>query len=175
MKLTILVLTILFSIPSFAELTDSNFASLIQRHGTMVNNDGETFLNASIVKSEEATELSDVIHKIVEESLWGLNTLNMRPFHTENTKKDLVQLLTGGDYPFFCVTFEKELEWTDDAKRCEGRLHMLLGKAVERADKVTVIEMSGNYYGIWGMTVVVLQNFETKESLVLEFDMIHEI
>ncbi len=175
MKFVFLIGAIFFSLTALAETKDLNFKSLVQRHGAMVNNDGETWLQAESTQHPSETELLDVPRTLVADAIWGVEGINMRPFDSKNPKQDLVALLTGGGYPFFCTTFEKDFEWTDDPKKCAENLSTLLGDVPDEADTITVIEMWGNFYGVWAETVVVFQNYLTKESLVLRFDLVHEI
>lgn len=144
----------------------------------MVNNDGETFINAKVIQHEEYAELSDVMKDYSSELLTGLMGMEVRAFTGDTDKA--IEKLDAKNAPYFCQTMTSE-NW-NDGKKCvqdtKKLLGKLLGKLLEIADKAYFIETWGDYYGDWREMVLIVQmddNDSPAQSLVIKFDILHEI
>jgi len=175
MKFTVLLLSLLIASIGSAQGSANAFDQFMQRHQQMVNNDGESWIKAELINHKEEMEMHGVAQQKLQDTLWGLEGVHMRNLVSENPKADIVDLLMEESYPFFCSTMEPNLDWSEDLTTCAKNLESLLGDVLSQTRDIKVIEMWGNYYGSWAETALVLQNFKDKQSLVISFDILHEI
>lgn len=144
----------------------------------MVNNDREVWIKANLIQHKEHAEFGEVMAALMPNYMYGLDGIEVETIdYNKDPEKEVMKALLDDQNwaPYFCTAFDKHGEWTDDMKLCKSKTKMLFGKALKRADHVKIIHVWGDYYGDWSETVVVMQNFDTDESLYLQFDIQHEI
>lgn len=173
MKTLSVIFVLLLSQAGLAKDQDLNFQSLITRHAEMVDNNGESFIDLELTQHAQYAELGEVVAKISSNYSYGLEGMNLIRIYND-IENEVMNHLFDGYYGYFCTTFDPE-NWGDDEALCKEKTKTLLGAALLEADAVYVLDAFGDYYGDWHEVVVILQNYDTAESLSLRFDILHEI
>ncbi len=92
---------------------------------------------------------------------------------------DLSETLFSYGEPFFCYTYKNLPENFGDYEKfgadCLDATESFLGKALSSADAAYLVDASGRDWGVFRVITLFLFDFENKESLRVEFDIIHEI
>lgn len=126
--------------------------------------------------NETAPIISHIMH---EEFVEGLLSMNL--VQTFDVKETLKAFGSDSKYfgsDFYCYRLVKNFDSATNAdKKCHAQLEKLLNAAFKDkgTDSVSVLKLSGDYYGDWETIYLILQNYDSNESLIVEFDILHEI
>ena len=173
MKKLAVIFVLFLSQVGLAADKDLKFQELILRHSEMVSNDGESFIDLELTQHEQYVELGEVVAKLTANYSYGLEGMNLMRVY-DNIETEVLNSLFNGGYGFFCSTVDPD-NWGDDLQVCQEKIKTLFGNSLINSDAVYIMDVHGDYYGDWHEVVIILQNYETAESLSLRFDVLHEI
>ena len=144
----------------------------------MVDDSGESFLDAEYRDHGKWVTTGGII----EDHKWlgylGHDTLDLEE---DNRWEDINDHLFNYQ-PYFCETLvpdffastDEETE-KDQTNACKESVRTMMGDALAKADAIKMVFMEGDYYGDWEKTLVIFSDYETKETMTLVFDTMHEI
>lgn len=173
MKNIILFMTTLFSLSSFA-----NFDQFINIFNNTVIEDpwDEMTLDYHVFsqRDESYAEVSRTVSHIMSESYFD-GLLGMKLEQVSNVDEALKYFDSKWN-GFFCYRLVQDAD-ADDGTLCTAKLKTLLeaGFDQEGVSQIYILKAEGDYYGDWETSFVIFENWNTKESLIVEFDIIHEI
>lgn len=173
MKSLLAVLVLLASVTSSASFVKSDYLyGVKKRHAQMVNNDGESFIDYEYQDHGKWVDTKGII----EDHKWiGYMGHDVLDLVEDNRWEDINDYLSFEDEPYYCETLVEDYWHTYDVQGCKFAVQELLGDALHKADAVKMVFMRGDYYGDWDKTLVILSDYETKETVTLVFDILHEI
>ena len=145
-----------------------------ENHQQLVEDGGYSFIQINLVQSDEFPDLSDVMTKMA--FAHGMLGMNLIPVLGKNRPQEVFNSLTSHWDPYFCSSFSSYDPMSPSFDQdCLEHLKKLFGDAIEQADAVFLMDAYGDYYGDWREIRVVLQDYESAQSLVLSFDIVHDI
>lgn len=143
-------------------------------HNLYVQEEGFSFIQIKVVQSEEFPELSDVMSEMA--FAHGLLGLSVMPIVSKDPAAEVYNNLTSHWDPYFCSVFVGYDSMSPNPEAdCLKNLKQLFGDSISQADSLFIIDSYGDYYGDWREVRVVLQDMDSAKSLVLSFDIVHEI
>lgn len=166
------------AIISFSNISmayNQDFKEVLVTHKKMTVSDYEFFLEASIVQHEGPIEPGPVVAKMITD-LIGIDKISFEPLYTYSDKeKMLLDTLFQGQYPpFFCNNFV-DFKESDTVEKCRDLVKLLLPKTLlDKASRVSLLVIDGNYYGNWTEVSVIVDDYDSSESLIVRFDILHE-
>ncbi|MEM7646098.1 MAG: hypothetical protein AAF203_04240, partial [Pseudomonadota bacterium] len=146
-----------------------------KRHAQMVNNDDEYFLDLEYIDHGKWVEFFTIEDFYSSGST--VSSVDTYELFEDNRWEDMHDILFADSWaPFFCGTFLDD-PWFDDSrlKECKDKTQKLFGDALYKADVVRGVIVDGNEWGDYRHVVVTMADFETKETITLIFDILHEI
>jgi hypothetical protein len=176
MKL-LMLLTLTFSLNSFAVFDNfkATFSELVLAEAS-----SEFTLEYEVFSQAEYryNETNRTIQHILAESFTdGLLEMNLKMV---DSAQDILNIFgADGSYygsDFYCYRLVKDFDG-DQTKECAAKLEKLIKAAYnsEHASNVSVLKLSGDYYGMWETIFVIVEDYKSNQTLVVEFDLVHEI
>lgn len=180
MKTIITLLMTLISFNSFAQ-----FESFKQTFDKLILNDlgsdGFTLEYTKFNQDEDGyNETAPIISYILKEKFVdGLLEMNLK----EAYNKEEALTLFGSETPYFgqdyyCYRLVANYDSGNNGdKECVNKLTAILEAAFadKDTDAVSILRLEGDYYGDWESVFLIMQNYDTNQSLIVEFDILHEI
>lgn len=180
MKTLITILITVFSVNTFAQFNNfkKTFDSLL-----ISNSDSSEFTLEyfSFNQDEDGyNETSPIIAYILNERFTdGLTSMKLQEVFD---KKEALELF-GSQSPYFgndyyCYRLIDSYDYgVQQQKECIQKLEKILEAAFSEKDanSVSILSLEGDYYGDWETKFLILQDFDTNSSLIIEFDILHEI
>ena len=172
MKSLLAIIIIMASFTSQAGWIESDYLyGLSKRHFDYVDNSGEFTVDSEY---ENHGKWVDTKH-IIEDHKWiGYLNHTVIDMHEDNRWEDVNDYLFGGEVAF-CEALVVDFWHTYDEETCKFAVQELLGDALDKADAGQIVIMSGDYYGDWEKVLIILSDYETKETITLNFDALHEV
>lgn len=173
MKNLVLIVVALFSLNTFASFDE--FITVFDK--TVIADPwDEMTLEYEIYsqKDQDYNEVSRTVSHIMSDRFFD-GLLGMKLVEVSNVDEALKEFdMTWSG--FFCYRLVEDVEG-DDGSLCTEKLRALLeaGFNQKGVSQIYVLKAEGDYYGDWETNFVIFENWDTKESLVVEFDIIHEI
>ena len=171
--LLVLLITLFGASSAFASLDD--VYEYVQSLKVGDEAQAETFLDIEIVPH---TNLGRITGEILEYSV-GLTAVTMRTFSGSQLQQpaekqkflNQVEKIVSGT-PYYCVLFNKELEY--DWSSCRNKTLWIVKKLIAAKPlSISLMLVEGDNWGDFKNMVLVARDDE--RSLVMQFDIVHEI
>ena len=180
MKILITTLLTLVSLNASAQF-DSFKATFDSLLITDFGSDEFTLEYSSFNQDEDGyNETAPVISHILQEQFVdGLLSMDLKEAYN---KEEALKLFGSGNpyfgQDYYCYRLVKDFDYGNDGEaECAQKLNKILDAAFsdKETDAVSVLKLSGDYYGDWETIFLIIQNYDNNSSLIVEFDILHEI
>ncbi len=176
--LSILTLTVVSQAEFQGEYVNNQaFYNATQFWEDKVNPDLDYFLNIDFTQHPEGQFL-EAQKEVENYALRAPAKTKVQKISTQSMD-DLLEIVFSYDEPFFCYTYTDLPENFGDYEKfgadCIDATSSFIAEALKSADAAYVVNAYGRDWGIFRVITLFLFDFENKESLRVEFDIIHEI
>ena len=154
-------------------IQNGSFYRLSQRAADIENH--EYYINSEVVHHRQGyVDMSSILGKLVANQV-GIETMELTDIDKEERLEEINKVLFSGYTPFFCWVLTPNFDVHHNTQACVADVASLLGSALYKADNVKILRLKGDFYGDWEEISIILSDYDTNESVVLSFDIIHEV
>ncbi len=131
------------------------------------------------------TDMSELLSQtMTENSFKGLSNLTLSEvakYDDASIKKSADKIIKAMNFeyqPYFCESIVKDFSFSDEEiAECMAKTAGMLKTMMkdEGVQALSMIKASGNEWGMWESIYLVGRNFDSEESIVIYFDLVHEI
>lgn len=180
-QFALIILSLSFMSSAFAQNNAVPFVSELESlFNKMVKNDSEISVTLKVY-NQESTGLSPAeavnayLGKGVSEADQNLELITLDTFNKAELIKDVMAQLFKFDSPFFCATIVEDSWNSPSDDKCKEKTLELLENSLKNANDVLIYNYSGDYYGNYAYTVLILTQESPAKTVAIEFPHFFEI